>query len=318
MQRKDRIDAFGATLLVSFSMLLGLNQVFVKIVNSGFQPVFQAGLRSACAILPVLAYALIARKRLSISDGSLIPGIACGLLFGFEFLLLFQALDFTSVARASVLFYTMPFWLAIGAHFLIPGERLTVQKLSGMGLAIIGVAWAMVDRDNTAGELALIGDIACLVASVFWAGIALLARATPLSRSSPEMTLLYQLFVSAIVLLALTPLITEPIRTVTPIVLGMFAFQVFVVVGFSFLGWFWVLSIYPASEMASFGFLAPVFGVFFGWLVLDEAISPTIIGALVLVSAGIVLINRKPKSKKQVSSRGVDQPRDTEYQTIRR
>ena len=47
--------------------------------------------------------------------------------------------------------------------------------------------------------------------------------------------------------------------------------------------------------MASFGFLAPVFGVLLGWLLLDEELSIWIIVALVLVSFGIVLINRKPK-----------------------
>jgi drug/metabolite transporter (DMT)-like permease len=47
--------------------------------------------------------------------------------------------------------------------------------------------------------------------------------------------------------------------------------------------------------MASFGFLTPAFGVIFSWLILDETISVTILGALVLISAGIVLINYRPK-----------------------
>jgi drug/metabolite transporter (DMT)-like permease len=62
-----------------------------------------------------------------------------------------------------------------------------------------------------------------------------------------------------------------------------------------FVLWFWVLSIYPASDMASFSFLAPVFGVIFGWLILDENISLTIFGSLLLVSIGIILINWKTK-----------------------
>jgi drug/metabolite transporter (DMT)-like permease len=41
--------------------------------------------------------------------------------------------------------------------------------------------------------------------------------------------------------------------------------------------------------------LSPLFGVLFGWLILDEPVSPTLIAALVLVSIGIVMINRKPK-----------------------
>ena len=78
----------------------------------------------------------------------------------------------------------------------------------------------------------------------------------------------------------------------------MLGFQVVIVVAGGFLVWFWVLTIYPASDMASFGFLTPAFGVIFSWLILDEAISFTILGALVLISAGIVLINFRTKQPK--------------------
>ena len=74
VERKDRIDAFGAAMLIGISAILGLNQVLVKLVNAGMAPFFQAGLRSLAAILPVLLYALWRKKRLSLTDGSLIPG----------------------------------------------------------------------------------------------------------------------------------------------------------------------------------------------------------------------------------------------------
>ena len=99
MERKNRIDALGGVLLASFSMLLGLNQVLVKVVGEGMHPAMQAGLRSTFAIVPVLALALIFRRRLSISDGSLPWGVFTGVLFALEFLLLFLALDYSTVAR---------------------------------------------------------------------------------------------------------------------------------------------------------------------------------------------------------------------------
>lgn len=293
MERKDRIDALAGTFLLVFSALLGLNQVLVKIVNAGLQPVFQAGLRSACALLPVLLYSLWKKKKLSISDGSLVPGIICGSFFAFEFLMLFQALEFTSVSRASILFYTMPFWVAVAAHFLIPGERLTLARVLGLGLAISGVILAFYDQPAVATENQLLGDIFCLVAALCWAAIALMVRLTKLSRSTPEMQLVYQLVVSSIILLALAPLFGDLIREMTPMLAGIFVFQVVVIICVGFLIWFWILTIYPASDMASFGFLAPLFGVFFSWLVLGEKISVSLIGALALVCAGIVLVNKK-------------------------
>ena len=297
MERKDRIDAFGAVILVSFSFLMGINQVMIKLVNAGFAPVFQAGLRSVCALFPVLIFALLTRKRLSVTDGSLGPGIVCGLFFSAEFLLLFIALEYTAVSRASVLFYTMPVWVAVAAHWLFPGERLTPRRMLGLVLAVAGVAWALLDKPATALEGALIGDLMCIVGAMFWAGIALVARSTALSKSEPEMQLIYQLAVSAPVLLAAAPLFGDMIRDVTPTIVGIFTFQVLVVVSFGFVLWFWTLRIYPASDMTSFGFLAPLFGVLGGWLILDEAITLSIIGALVLVGTGIALISWRPKAK---------------------
>jgi drug/metabolite transporter (DMT)-like permease len=259
--RKDRIDLFGASVLVGFSVLLGLNQVMVKLVNLGMNPVFQAGLRSACAFLPVLAWALLRRRRLSVFDGSLLPGLFCGGLFAFEFLLLFIALDYTTVARTSVMFYTMPVWVALGAHFLIPGESLTRRKILGLVLAVAGVVIALSNNETPATQFAFAGDIMALVAAAGWAGIALTARTTRLASSSIEMQLLYQLAVSAPVLLILAPLFGPLFRDMTPALWGIFSFQVLAIISVGFLLWFHILKRYPASDMASFAFLTPVFGV---------------------------------------------------------
>jgi drug/metabolite transporter (DMT)-like permease len=273
---------------------MGVNQVLVKIINAGLHPVFQAGLRSACAFLPVLLYALITKKTLSLTDGSFWPGILVGMFFGAEFLLLFQALDYTTVSRASIFFYTMPFWTALAAHFLIPGEKLNLQRVSGLLLAICGVVLALSINQSAASPDALIGDIFCLIGAVFWSGIIIVARTTSLSKSTPEMQLLYQLAVSAVVLLALAPYFGELVRDLNSTHVALFTFQVLVVVCFGFLIWFWVLSVYPASSMASYSFLSPVFGVFFGWLILGEQMTSTFVIALALVCAGVYLVNRKP------------------------
>jgi len=294
MDRKDRIDALGGVLLVSVSFLLGLNQVLVKLVAEGMLPAMQAGIRSGFAIVPVLALALLFRRKLSVSDGSLPWGIFTGVLFAVEFLLLFLALDYSTVARVSVLFYTMPVWMTIAAHFLIPAERLTPVRALGLGIAVLGVIVAMWGRGE--GENLLLGDIFCIAAAMMWAAIGLVARLTPMNRSVPEMQLLYQLVVSAIVLVPVSYLIGDQVRDLRIEHWWILVFQAVAVVGFGFSTWFWVLSKYPASDMASFGFLAPVFGVILGWVMLGEEVSIWILLALVLVSIGIVLINRKPKA----------------------
>ena len=293
--RKDRIDALGASALITFSFLMGINQVMVKLVNAGFSPVFQAGARSACALIPVLLFALIARKRLSVTDGSFLPGILCGLFFAAEFLLLFEGIERTAVSRASVIFYTMPVWVAVAAHFLIPGELLTPRRSAGLILAVAGVAVALLDEPPAFLPDALAGDLLCILGSLCWAGIAITARISRLNRSEPEMQLIYQLAVSGPVLLFLAPFFGPVLREVTDTILWIFAFQVIAVVSIGMLVWFMVLRVYPASDMTSFSFLAPLFGVAASWIVLDEPFSWFIVVALAMVGTGIAMVSWKPK-----------------------
>jgi len=291
-RKKDNIDLMGASLLIMCSAIVGINQVIIKIVNSGLQPIFQAGLRSVCAFLPVLLFAWLMNKPLTLRDGSFWPGILAGVFFSFEFMLLFMALEFTTVSRASILFYTMPIWAAVIAHFFIPGDQLNFSRVVGLILAISGIFLALYRPDIQLSSQAFVGDLMCLIASFLWAGIIFLAKRTAFSKSCPEMQLLYQLAVSGIILMVIAPVYGDLIREVNMFIILLFLVQVIVVVSFSFLAWFWLLSVYPASKVASFSFLAPVFGVLFGWIILDEVLSQKIILSLLLVSIGVYLVSK--------------------------
>lgn len=299
MERKDHIDALGMALLIAISANLGLNQALVKLVNAGMAPAFQAGMRSACAILPIVFYMQWQGKKIRLDDGSLWPGLACGIIFAAEFYLLFGALDRTTVSRSSVLFYTMPVWVALAAHFLIPGERLTPRRLAGLVLAVAGVAVAMLRpsagsvADSIPATVMLTGDLMALAGATGWAAIAILARTTKLSKSTPEMQLLYQLAVSAPILIAVSVMTGDTFRAMTPLLWGAFAYQVIGIVAIGFTAWFWVLSKYPASGVASYAFLTPLFGVVFGWLIFGEQLTISLIIALALVGGGIWLVNRR-------------------------
>jgi drug/metabolite transporter (DMT)-like permease len=209
-----------------------------------------------------------------------------------EFVCLFVALDLTTVTRTSVIFYTMPVWLALMAHVLIRGERITGRKAAGLALAFAGVVVAITVRGGIEGEASLIGDLCALVAALTWAGIALLAKASALRTVRPETQLLWQLAVSAPLLMLAAFLFGPFLREPEWIHWAGLAFQILVIVSAGFLMWLWLLSIYPASSVAAFSFLSPVFGVFLGWLLLDERVGWEIGAALTLVVAGLILINR--------------------------
>ena len=57
--------------------------------------------------------------------------------------------------------------------------------------------------------------------------------------------------------------------------------------------WFWLLVRYPASSIASFSFWTPLFGVISGALILGDRVTGYLGAAVVLVAAGIYLVNRE-------------------------
>jgi drug/metabolite transporter (DMT)-like permease len=291
MIRKTHIDLFGAVALTMFALNFGLNQVVVKVSNGGFQPVFMAALRSVGAAAVLLIWMRARGVSLRLPRASRVGGILAGLLFAGEFILLFNALDLTTVSRASILFYSMPVWLALAAHVLLPGERMSRTRLIGLGLAMAGVIIAVADRGSGQGNLA--GDVMAVLGAMCWAGIALCVRITPLSEVPPEQQLLWQLLISTPVLLVASLFFGDLIRDLEPIHVVGLIYQILAIASFGFLAWFWLMKVYPASSVASFSFLSPVFSVLLGWLILGEQIAFSIWLALGLVAAGLMLINRR-------------------------
>lgn len=296
MERKDSIDLFGAVALSGFALLLAFNQVVIKVTNGGLQPVFFAGIRSAGVILCLLVWLRWRGIPLRFLAGTRRWGLLTGTIFAFEFLCLFVALDLTTVGRTGVIFYTMPVWLALMAHLLVPDDRMSPMKALGLALATGGVAVALLDRDS--GAASLWGDLAALGAALGWAATALLAKASPLNRERPEIQLFWQVLISAPLLLLASLFFGELIRDLQPIHLWGLAFQIVVVVTFGFVFWLWLLSIYPASGVASFSFLSPVLSVWLGWLLLGEDVDASLLWALALVAVGLVLINRPVRSRR--------------------
>ncbi len=187
----------------------------------------------------------------------------------------------------------MPVWMAVTAHFVLPGEQLTPQRSLGLALAFAGVAWAIVDRSGLGGEASLAGDLAALVAALGWMGVSLTPRLTRIREVTPEMQMFWQVLVSAPVLLVAAVAFGPLVRDFTPATAWMMLFQIVVVVSGAFLVWFWMLSRYKASQIAAFAFLSPIFGVMLGWLWLGETVTPALLAKLALVALGIVLINRR-------------------------
>lgn len=295
-ERKDHLDTTAIAWVVGCCFLWGLNQVAAKAAMAEVPAMWQAAMRSLGGAALVGVWAAYRRLPLFDRDATLAGGLLAGALFGIEFVCIFVGLQYTTASRMVVFIYISPFVVALGMPFIARSERLTRLQMAGLALAFAGVAWAFAEGFTrpAAGPRQLLGDALGVAAGVLWGATTLAIRGTRLANASAEKTLLYQLAVSGVLLLAVASAQGVPLPTrLSTLAWASMGFQIVIVTAFSYLVWFWLIRRYPATRLASFTLLTPVFGLILGALLLDEAITTRLVIALAAVAAGIVLVNRR-------------------------
>ena len=192
--------------MVLLCAVWGMQQVAVKLALAGIGPLLQVGLRSAGAALLVFAWARWRGLRLFDADGSLPAGLIAGVLFAIEFVCIFVGLQYIGASRMVVFLYTAPCFTVLGLHWFVPGEHIGGRQGLGVALAFMGIVVAF--GEGMAGGNWL-GDGLGVLAAIFWAATTVMIRASALARVSAAKTLLYQLVVSALVVLPASLLMGE-------------------------------------------------------------------------------------------------------------
>ena len=293
MKKLDRLDGLGSAAMVGLCAIWALSHVSVKIANAGISPAFQSGLRSLGALACLWLWSYLRGVKLLAPEGTVWIGLAAGAMFAAEFVLIYWALIYTDVARGIIVLYMTPFIVALGAHFFVPGEQMHRMQTIGLVCAFTGIAIAFSDGLTLPDFRALIGDTMMLGAAVLWGATTVLVKATKLARIDPAKTLAYQLAVSGIVITPFALLLGERgIFDPTPLVMGSLVFQIVIVAFGSYLAWFALIRIYPASTLSTFTFLSPLFSLVAGAVLLGERVSAALVVALALVALGIWLVNR--------------------------
>jgi drug/metabolite transporter (DMT)-like permease len=271
----------------------------VKIGARELAPLFMAGLRSLVAAVCLFIWMKAKGIKVFPSKGLLLHGIVIGLLFGVEFGLIYVGLQYTLASRCYVLVYSAPFFVALGAHFFLSGDRLNPWKAMGLILAFAGVVALFMKDLGSFSMRALPGDLMALVAGALWGATTVYVKKYLAHRTVPLQTLFYQVCFSAPLLFIMSIALEETMVSSFSLAAGFSVFYQCIIIAFlSYLVWFELIHRFPVSLLHAFSFFTPVFGVFLsGALILGEAISAELIVALVLVSLGTVLVNRGPKAK---------------------
>ena len=289
MIRKQSLDTFAVTAMLVLCSLWALQQIAIKAIIPEVPPFWQSGIRSLGAAIVIAGWFRYAR--LTWTRGLFWPGLLVGTLFSVEFGLLYVSLGYTDAARAALLLYTAPFVVAIGAHFLMPGERLSIAGWVGIVTAFVGTGLVL-QASVSVDSQKFLGDACALGAGILWGLTTLAIRMTGLAQAPASQTLLYQLAVSAVLLTAAAFLFEGPPAMPHSLMAwSSLAYQTVVVAALSFLAWFALIARYSATKLSVFTFLTPLLAALAGIALLGERIDGHHVLALLCIVAGIIVVN---------------------------
>ncbi|MEJ2376137.1 MAG: DMT family transporter [Pseudolabrys sp.] len=287
------LDALATGVIVILCLSWGFNQVAMKLAIHDIPPFMQGAIRSVVATLLVAGWCALRGVPLFVRDGSLLPGLAAGTLFGLEFALIYQGLAFTTATRGVLFLYLAPFFVVLGTRIFLPADRFHLSQWAGLALSFAGMMVAFGLPTPALDPRQALGDVMIVTAAVFWAATTLTIKASRLSRAPAEKVMLYQLVISAPILgIAAWAAGEHMNRWPSAVAFGALAYQTFWVVSVTFVIWFALVVRYSASRLSAFTFLTPLFGVAAGHLVLHEPLTPAFAAAVALVAGGLILVNR--------------------------
>lgn len=288
--------ALWTILLVLSTLIWGNTFVAIKVVVAHVSPLQLVAVRFVPAALVFAALLLPTRGRqvwqLVRADGWRLAllGLTGAVLFN-----VFVGWGQTRIpANVSSLIIALNPGFTYGFSALFLGERFTWRQAVGLAIAFGGlvviVLWG-------SGQTIAWGDVpyvlVTMLAPICWAiytvlGKALVARHPPLLVTGTSIMFagLFSLVFVGPDLLARLP--AAPVS----FWLAVLSLALFSSV-FAFVVWFGALERMPATRVAGFTYLVPLFSIVFGLLLLGEPITPALVAGAGILVVGVWLVNRQ-------------------------
>ena len=215
-----------------------------------------------------------------------------GVLIGFNWILLFEAYNYTSVAVATLCYYLAPVFVIIASPFVLC-EKLTARKtlcviaaLVGMVL-VSGVIQNYVRGCNTE-DLNLTGVLLGIGAGALYATIILINK--KLKDISSYDTTVMQLAAASIVLVPYCLLtVNMGVLEITPVSVALLLIVGIVHTGIAYVLYFGSIKELPAQTVAIFSYIDPILAVLLSALLLKENMDMlSILGAVMILGSTFV------------------------------
>ncbi|MCE2485267.1 MAG: DMT family transporter [Desulfurellaceae bacterium] len=285
------LDLLAVSLTIVLCAIWGGAFVAIKVGTMDMPPLGAGALRFLLTSLVLTGWAYYRRVPLRFGRTEAMLLLILGVLFFYTNVAAYVGTSRTTSGRAAVFFYAQPIFLALLAPYFLPGDRLTLRKLSGLGLAFGGVIVLFLAKLGGGITPTLIGDAIVLSGAVATAVSGVMTKRVA-GRIHPVALICWQSWMSW-PLLGLSSWMWEADavfvfsgRAVVSILyLGI------VSAAFGFVAYAWLIQRNSATRVAALTFLSPVFAVLYGWLLLGEYMGASQLAGVAGVCLGVYIVN---------------------------
>jgi len=296
---RSRLLPYAA--FTGLALIWGGSFLAIKIVVQDMSPTALLLFRSIAGFVTLALIVLALRKPL------LGPGWR-GRLAGFAIMAVTNAVipwvaigwgeERISSGLASILNSTTTLWTAVLIYWVVPNERPSLVNYVGVVVGLAGVVvlvYPALAAHGISGDV--LGVLAVVVASLSYAVNALYQRRKMRNVSIFEVSLgqlgASVLFAIPIAAPSLPYIHIRPLSLAAVIALGALG------TGVAYTLYYYVMNTLGAVRAAGVTYVVPITAVFWGALLLHETVSVSVIAGMIVILAGILLVNLRPMPRRQ-------------------
>ena len=277
-------------------MSWGVSFVATKIALNEVTPITLIIMRLIMAVILLFIIAKLTGRDFSIDKKNHSYIFLLALIAVFHLWIQVTGLKYTTVSNTGWIIGTAPVFMAL-LGFVFFKEKLRIINIVGIVIAFFGLLLLIGKGDFS--KINLIsnkGDVMVLTSSFTWSVYSLVNK--KISFAYPPLMTIFYLFLTMAILLLPLNLSHEVFYSILHLSLKAWISLLFlglICSGVSYVLWAQALMEMDTAKVGAFLYFEPFVTVFSAWLILNEHITLMIILSGIIITSGVILVNKKLK-----------------------
>ncbi len=287
-------NTFDLSLLILLAVIWGSAFFNIKIATYSYEPITLALVRVIFASIPLLLLCKLKKIKIEAFSENWKLYALIGLCnISIPFVLIAIGTSMINSYLAAILMSTTPLSGSLLAHFFLKDEKLSLPKSLGVLIGFTGIVLLFFDKIIINSENYLYALITILGSTFYCIGglLTLKLKDKKNENVTTSTTLWSVIFLLPFSLVIETPWNSSPTlaSTISLLYLGVVA------TGFAWLIRFRILTVNGLVFQTQVAYLIPIFGIFFGYFLMNEIITWRVLVSLVIILTGIYIFKKNNK-----------------------